>query len=75
MNVTLKIDDDLCRAARHRAVDRGLSLSSWIAELVGRELALMERDEGSLLDVLAMEGEEDFEIPRDASEARDFDFS
>jgi len=27
MKVTLKIDDQLCRQARHRAVDTGLSLS------------------------------------------------
>ena len=27
MNVTIKLDNGLCREARHRAVDRGQSLS------------------------------------------------
>ena len=34
MNVTLKLPDDLCREARHRAVDESKSLSAWIADLV-----------------------------------------
>lgn len=38
MNVTLKLPDDLCRDARHRAVDESKSLSAWIADLVAREL-------------------------------------
>jgi len=38
MNVTLKIDDDLCRQARHRAVDADLSLSKWVAQLVEKEI-------------------------------------
>ena len=77
MNVTIKIDDALCREARHRAVDQGLSLSSWIAQLLRKELAAKERDAGGLLEALAMEeGEErTFEIPRDASAPRDLTFS
>lgn len=69
MNVTIKIEDDLCREARHRAVDRGLSLSGWIAGVLRRELAAGERAGGSLLGALAMEEGEQraFEIPRDAS--------
>jgi len=39
MNVTLKLPDELCRKARHRAVDEYKSLSAWIAELIERELA------------------------------------
>jgi hypothetical protein len=38
MNVTLKLPDDLCRQARHRAVDASQSLSQWMADLVQREL-------------------------------------
>ena len=38
MNVTLKLPDDLCREARHRAVDESKSLSAWIASLVAREV-------------------------------------
>ena len=34
MNVTLKIDDELCRQARHRAVDANMSLSAWVAEIL-----------------------------------------
>ena len=38
MNVTLKLPDDLCREARHRAVDESKSLSAWIADLVVAQL-------------------------------------
>ena len=38
MNVTLKLPDDLCREARHRAVDESKSLSAWIADLVATQL-------------------------------------
>ena len=38
MNVTIKLENDLCRRARHRAVDVDLSLSAWIARIVSREL-------------------------------------
>lgn len=73
MNVTIKLDNGLCREARHRAVDRGQSLSGWIAEVLAKELAANERVSGGLLDALAMkEGEEqEFEVPRDPSEDRD----
>jgi hypothetical protein len=75
MNVTIKIEDALCREARHRAVDRGLSLSGWIAEVVTKELAETNR-RGGLLESLSMEDgdEQPFEIPRDVSEARDLVF-
>jgi hypothetical protein len=36
MNVTLKLSDELCREARHRAVDESKSLSAWVADLVAR---------------------------------------
>jgi len=41
-NLTLKIDETLWKQARHRAVDEGLSVSSWVAGLV--ESALRERE-------------------------------
>jgi hypothetical protein len=39
MNVTLKLPDDLCREAKHRAIDESKSLSAWVASLLERELA------------------------------------
>jgi hypothetical protein len=78
MNVTIKIDDALCREARHRAVDKGLSLSGWIAGVVCRELAGGKAaDGGGLMEALAMEeGEErEFVVPRDASKTRGLEFS
>lgn len=39
MNVTLKLPDDLCRQAKHRAIDESKSLSAWVAALLERELA------------------------------------
>ncbi len=38
MNVTIKLDDTLCREARHRAVDADPSLSGWIADLIRERL-------------------------------------
>ncbi len=38
MNVTLKLSDELCKAARHRAIDESKSLSSWVAEIVEKEI-------------------------------------
>lgn len=38
MNVTIKLPDELCRQARHRAVDESKSLSAWMADLLRREL-------------------------------------
>lgn len=38
MNVTLKLPDDLCVLARHRAVDESRSLSGWVADLVAKTL-------------------------------------
>lgn len=39
MNITVKLDDQLVRAARHRAVDSGVSLSGWLASLIEREVS------------------------------------
>jgi len=38
MNVTLRIDDVLGKAAKHEAVDAGMSLSKWVMELIKQEL-------------------------------------
>lgn len=38
MNVTLKLPDELCKAARHRAIDESKSLSAWVAEIVEKEI-------------------------------------
>lgn len=77
MNVTIKINDALCREARHRAVDRGLSLSGWIAEVVSKELVATKIPQGGLLEALAIEEGADkaFDIPRDPSGPRDLAFS
>lgn len=78
MNVTIKIDDGVCRAARHRAVDRGLSLSGWITELI-QEVVESEKETETLglLEALAMEDgdEKEFVIPRDADSPREVSFS
>ena len=66
MNVTLKLPDELCKAARHRAVDESKSLSAWIAELLRRELEERRKPEGRTLAELladpATSGEA-FELP------------
>ena len=68
MNVTIKLDDTLCREARHRAVDADLSLSGWIAELIRERLGLSpapSRPGKTLLEMLGDEkaGGTDLEIP------------
>jgi hypothetical protein len=67
MNVTISLDDELCRLARHRAVDAKTSLSGWLAQLVKKEVIKSEpRREANLLDVLgdAEAGNVDLEIPQ-----------
>ena len=68
MNVTIKLDDTLCREARHRAVDADLSLSGWIAELIRERLGrptASGRPGKTLLEMLGDEkaGGTDLEIP------------
>ncbi len=66
MNVTLTIPDDLCREARNRAVGESKSLSSWIADLVAREVGSNSKPVSStLLDDLGDESlaEGDLELP------------
>ena len=78
MNVTLKLPDDLCREARHRAVDESKSLSSWMADLVARELKAGPPRKGkSLLEMLgdSATADGDFELPdRKADTPRKIEF-
>lgn len=39
MNVTLSLPDPLIREARHRAVDRGISLSRYLSDLLAEHLS------------------------------------
>jgi hypothetical protein len=39
VNVTISLPDDLVREARHEAVDRGVSLSRYLANLLEEHLA------------------------------------
>lgn len=78
MNVTLKLDDQLCREARHRAVDAGLSLSGWMSEVLQRELrAAPPEKTKSLLEALGNDSLADYEIefPRDRSVSQPPDFT
>ena len=77
MNVTLKIDDQLCRDARHRAVDAGLSLSGWVADVIQKELARSSVKKQTLLEALGNEklSRLKLDFPRDKSLPRDVDFS
>lgn len=84
MNVTLKLPDDLCKAARHRAVDAEKSLSAYVVELLERDL---EKPEGKVekpktwVEAMTVEGmpdwfyEKDFPLEdRKAMVIRDFNF-
>ncbi|MEI6491010.1 MAG: hypothetical protein WCO94_00560 [Verrucomicrobiota bacterium] len=39
MSVTIKVDDAICKALVHRAVDECLSLPGWVGKLLDRQLA------------------------------------
>lgn len=63
MNVTIKLDNALCREARHRSVDEGLSLSGWVGKLIAEELAPKPASKrGTLLDLLGDERAADIEL-------------
>ena len=59
MNVTIKIDDELCRQARHRAVDADLSLSGWVAHLIEREVNASASKGATMAELLAMDDDYD----------------
>jgi hypothetical protein len=78
MNVTIKLDDALCREARHQAVDADLSLSGWISALIHERLgktSVSRVKEASLLDLLGAEeaGAVDFAVPKWTELARPAD--
>jgi len=78
MNVTIKISDQVCKDARHRAVDEGRSLSGWIEEVIRKELSRSASGKPqTLLEALGSEELSglDLEFPRDKSPAREVDFS
>ena len=78
MNVTLKLPDDVCRAARHRAVDESKSLSAWLADLVRRELTVKTSIESkSLIEMIGDTEYRDRDLPlldRKASPHREIPF-
>jgi hypothetical protein len=75
MNVTIKISDDLAKRARHEAVDDGLSLSGWIAQLISEKLTLRNTNK-SLLEALGNDDLADLklEFPRSQSTTREINF-
>jgi hypothetical protein len=75
VNVTIKLNDDLCREARHRAVDANLSLSGWISDLIRKHLYHSPELAGprrTLIDLLGDErtAELQLEIPPFAEKPR-----
>jgi hypothetical protein len=78
MNVTIKISDQICRAARHRAVDAGSSLSGWIADLIRKEIARNpSKSPATLLEALGNEklSKLEIEFPRNPDSIREIDLS
>jgi len=79
MNVTIKISDQLCRDARHRAVDAGRSLSGWVADVIRKELSESASNKPKKMLLEALGNEElldiDVHFPRDKSSIRETDFS
>lgn len=77
MNVTVKLPDDLCREARHRAVARSQSLSQWIADVLRQEIARAHPERKTLLERLGdpATADLDFALPdRKRDEERSVDF-
>ena len=75
MNVTIKINDDLAKQARHEAVDDGLSLSGWVAQLISEKLTRRHTTK-SLLEALGNDDLADLELefPRSPSTNREISF-
>ena len=79
MNVTIKINDDLAKRARHEAVDDGLSLSGWVAQLISEKLTRKSTGKStgkSLLEALGNDDLADLELefPRNPSTHREISF-
>ncbi len=78
MNVTLKLPDELCREARHRALNHDQSMSQWIADLVKQELARTHPESRTLLERLGdpATADRDFPLPeRNVDQERPIEFS
>ncbi len=77
MNVTLKLPDNLCREAKHRAIDESKSFSQWTADLIRLELVRSQPDRRTLLERLGdpASADRDFELPdRKADRERPIEF-
>lgn len=79
MNVTLKLPDELCKAARHRAVNEDKSLSKWVAEIVEKEISKPShrRKAQTWMELIGdpATAHLDFELPdRREDNAREFSF-
>jgi len=84
MNVTLKVPDEVCKAARHLAVDESKSLSAWMADLMRREVEARTAKPDkpkTWMDAMSVEGAPDWfyekEFPledRKTMKIREFDF-
>ncbi|MDE0836710.1 MAG: hypothetical protein OSA84_10205 [Akkermansiaceae bacterium] len=77
MNVTIKLSDELCKAAKHRAIDESKSLSKWVAELLERELAGQKQPARSLVEILGdpLTADRDFPLPdRNEGTNREIEF-
>lgn len=84
MNVTVKLPDELCKQARHRAVDENKSLSAWLADLIRQSLEQTQNNEErpkNWCDAFSDDHPDSFyekELPmedRAAGNVRVFDFS
>ena len=75
MNVTIKINDELVKQARHEAVDDGLSLSGWVAQLITEKLS-DKAPTKSLLEAIGNEklAELDMDFQRSQSTSRELTF-
>ena len=64
VNVTIKLDNALCREARHRSVDEGLSLSGWVGKLIAEAVAAepAAKRRGTLLELVGDERAADVEL-------------
>ena len=82
LNVTLKLPDELCRKARHSAVDESKSLSAWVAGLIEQALEKPEPEvrPQTLAEAMMVPGmpdsfyEKDFHLP-DRREVNHREFS